>query len=100
MNNKIKLGALALIALATGASAFSAKAKTAKAHANISKLANFTYYVYQTLTGGTKLVTTTFNSCPGGSNTCQARFSAAFQLDGTTKWEPAANKTAVLAHRN
>ena len=48
---KIQLGVLALIALATGMSAFSSSVKTARANINNHAEAVFTYYVYITLTG-------------------------------------------------
>ena len=72
---KIQLGALALIALATGMSAFSSSVKAAKTNISNHAKAVFTYYVYATLTGtgqnNTRVVTVASQFCTGTGNVCK-----------------------------
>lgn len=99
--SKIKLGAIALISIVTCISAFSAKKRKAeevRSKLNAPYMGSFTYCIYSTLTGGTRLVTTNFIPCAGGTYPCDVRFNSPYQLDGPTKWEPGANIIAILSH--
>ena len=100
---KIQLGALALIALATGMSAFSSSVKAAKANISNTK-ATFTYYVYATLTGllqnNTRVVTVVSQTCGGTSKDCKIHTSTAATTTTGGKKLVADGTFSVLSQRN
>ena len=103
MHNKLKLGILALVALSTGASAFSFSSTLLNSKGPNRAKAVFTYYVYATLMGPghnlTRVITVNAIICPWGNLDCKVTTNISYITVGSQKLVPKTSIISVLSNR-